>query len=82
MDGNYTLTGTFHNPYANLAAAILNSGVRHHDMEFLESNWADVLRRVCELDLMMYGNRSTELTRGGIKNVGCKTLHANSQGMV
>lgn len=86
MAGNstlkYTLTSTFHDPYANLAAAIINSGVRCHDTEFLESNWADILRRICELDIKMYGERDILTTRGLIKYVKYKTVYANSEGMV
>lgn len=48
---------TYHDPYANLAAAVLESGVRHNDTRFLESDWADLLRDMCSLDDEMYGGR-------------------------
>ena len=46
----------YHNPYANLAAAILDSGKRCNDTAFLESDWADILREMCRLDNIMYNN--------------------------
>lgn len=52
-----------HNPYANLAAAILDSGKRCNDTAFLESDWADILRGICSLDDKMYGNRNIESAR-------------------
>ena len=48
----------YHDPYANLAAAILDSGVRCNDTAFLESDWADILREMCRLDNIMYGNKN------------------------
>ena len=53
----------YHNPYANLAAAILDSGKRCNDTTFLESDWADTLRAICYLDDKMYGNRSIGIVR-------------------
>lgn len=53
----------YHNPYANLAAAILDSGARCNDTTFLESDWADTLRAICSIDDEMYGNRSIESGR-------------------
>ena len=50
----------YHNPYANLAAAILDSGARCNDTAFLESDWADVLRAICYLDDKMYDNMSVQ----------------------
>lgn len=50
----------YHNPYANLAAAILESGVRCDDTAFLESDWADNLREMCILDDEMYGHRNVK----------------------
>lgn len=46
----------YHDGYANLAAAILDSGIRCNDTEFLESDWADTLRYMCTLDDEMYAN--------------------------
>ena len=48
----------YHDPYANLAAAILDSGVRCNDTTFLESDWADILREMCRLDNIMHGNKN------------------------
>ena len=53
----------YHDPYANLAAAILDSGKRCNDTAFLESDWADILRDICSLDDEMYGNRSIKSDR-------------------
>lgn len=47
----------YHNPYANLAAAIIASGERCHDVSFLNSDWCDTLRTMCKLDNEMYGHR-------------------------
>lgn len=48
----------YHDPYANLAAAILDSGKRCNDTAFLESDWADILREMCRLDDIMYNNKN------------------------
>lgn len=63
MSGAASNRTQYHNPYANLAAAILDSGKRCNDTAFLESDWADTLRDICSLDDEMYGNRSIELDR-------------------
>ena len=47
--------GPYHDAYANLAAAIIASGVKCHDTRFLESDWCDTLREICRLDDQMYG---------------------------
>ena len=51
----------YHDPYANLAAAILESGVKCNDTRFLESDWADVLKSICMLDDKMYGGIDTHV---------------------
>ena len=43
----------YHDPYANLASAILVANKR--DEAFMKSEWADELRAMCELDDAMYG---------------------------
>ena len=48
----------YHDPYANLAAAILDSGKRCNDTVFLESDWADILREMCRLDNIIYDNKN------------------------
>lgn len=48
--GNYG----YHDGYANLAAAILESGRVHNDKSFLNSEWAETLRDICRLDDAMY----------------------------
>lgn len=53
----------YHNPYANLAAAILDSGARCNDTAFLESDWADVLRAICYLDDKRYDSMSVQSGR-------------------
>lgn len=55
--------GPYHDAYANLAAAIIASGVKCHDTRFLESDWCDTLREICRLDDQLYGHRSIS-TRG------------------
>lgn len=58
MSGVANSRKQYHDPYANLAAAILDSGVRCNDTTFLESDWADILREMCRLDDKMYGNKN------------------------
>lgn len=48
----------YHDPYANLAAAIIKSGERCNDTRFLNSEWCDVLRSICQLDDELYGRRN------------------------
>ena len=55
----------YHEPLANLAAAILESGVHANDRRFLESEWADTLREICRIDDDLYGGRGLG-TRGVI----------------
>ena len=66
MSGAASNRTQYHNPYANLAAAILDSGKRCNDATFLESDWADTLRALCYLDDKMYGNRGTEAGRARV----------------
>lgn len=63
MSGAASNRTQYHNPYANLAAAILDSGKRCNDTAFLESDWADTLRAICYLDDKMYANRSIQSGR-------------------
>ena len=58
MSGVANSRTQYHDPYANLAAAILDSGKRCNDTAFLESDWADILREICRLDNIMYGNKN------------------------
>ena len=60
MSGVVSSRMQYHNPYANLAAAILDSGARCNDTAFLESDWADVLRAICYLDDKMHDNVSVQ----------------------
>lgn len=53
----------YHEPFANLAAAILESGIAANDKRFLESDWADTLREICRIDDDLYGGRGLG-TRG------------------
>ena len=52
------ITGHYHGAYANLASAIIESGIKSNDRNFLESDWCDTLREICKLDDKMYGARS------------------------
>lgn len=63
--GTKTQNTRYHEPYANLAAAIITSGVKCHDVKFLESDWCDTLQEMCRLDDQMYGNRGLSLTVRG-----------------
>lgn len=63
--GTKTQNTRYHEPYANLAAAIIMSGVKCHDVEFLESDWCDTLKEMCRLDDQTYGNRGLSLTVRG-----------------
>lgn len=58
MSGVLNKRSQYHDPYANLAAAILDSGARCNDTAFLESDWADILREMCRLDNAMYVNKN------------------------
>lgn len=57
----------YHDGYTNLAAAILDSGIRCNDTEFLESDWADTLRYMCTLDDEIYAS-GTVVQIPGINN--------------
>lgn len=63
--GTKTQNTRYHEPYANLAAAIIMSGVKCHDVKFLESDWCDTLQEMCRLDDQMYGNRGLSLAVRG-----------------
>lgn len=64
--GKYN-NGPYHEPYTNLAYAILQQGKMYHDEAFLNSDWADNLREMCRLDDEMYGNRGLG-SRGSISS--------------
>lgn len=66
MSGAASNRTRYHDPYANLAAAILDSGARCNDTTFLESDWADTLRVICSLDDEIYGNRTVQSDRAKI----------------
>lgn len=53
----------YHDPYANLAHAVLSAGIKCNDKSFLESDWCETLREICRLDDEMYGHRNVG-TRG------------------
>ena len=58
MNGSPNSKLPYHDPYAKLAAAILDSGKRCNDTVFLESDWADILREMCRLDNSIYDNKN------------------------
>ena len=58
MNGRPNSKLPYHDPYAKLAAAILDSGKRCNDTVFLESDWADILREMCRLDNIIYDNKN------------------------
>ena len=45
-----TKVSSYKSPWANLAAAIIQSGEREHDVFFLNSDWCDTLKRLCAID--------------------------------
>ena len=49
----------YHGGWANLAAAIITSGLRANDERFLESDWCELLQDMCELDAQMYDHEPT-----------------------
>ena len=70
MNGRPNSKLPYHDPYAKLAAAILDSGKRCNDTVFLESDWADILREMCRLDNIIYDNKNIASldTRLGMKS--------------
>lgn len=72
MNGRQISKLPYHDPYAKLAAAILDSGKRCNDTVFLESDWADILREICRLDNIIYDNKNIAAsldTRLGMNSV-------------
>lgn len=63
MIGAVSKRSRYYNPYANLAAAILESGARCDDTDFLESDWAENLREMCILDDEMHGHRNVKIDK-------------------
>lgn len=63
---------TYHDGYANLAAAIIADGHKHNDQVFLSSDWCELLRWICELDDKLHGHGGiARIPKGsiyGIKN--------------
>ena len=45
-----TKVNSYRSPWANLAAAIIQSGEREHDVVFLEGDWCDTLKLICSMD--------------------------------
>lgn len=54
----------FKSPYANLASAIIRSGIQAHDTRFLESDWCDTLRLICRMDDEMHGGARASMIVG------------------
>lgn len=67
--------GSYHDGYANLATAIIASGVKNHDTRFLESDWCELLKEICNLDDVMYGGRN-------VQACGHSIISANKGGYV
>lgn len=67
--------GPYHGAYANLAAAIIASGVKCHDTTFLKSDWCDTLREICRLDDQMYGGRGISRSGSVILSRDRRTQH-------
>jgi hypothetical protein len=64
----------FHDPWANLAAAIIATGEREHDTYFLDSEWAQDLRDMCSLDDSMYGGRGVDPRGGTMEGLGYASI--------
>ena len=45
-----TNKGIYHDPWANLACAIIRAGEQAHDITFLNSEWCKDLKELCKLD--------------------------------
>lgn len=50
MGAYVTKRNRYRSGYANLASAIIESGINANDKGFLESDWCDTLREICRLD--------------------------------
>lgn len=56
----------YHDGYANLAAAIIADGRKHNDQAFLNSDWCDLLRGLCQLDDELHRHNDTVyIPKGG-----------------
>ena len=49
-------TLAYRDGYANLAAAIIEDGMKHNDEVFLKSDWCDMLRGLCQYDDEMHNS--------------------------
>lgn len=49
----------YHDAYANLAAAIIIDGRKHDDQVFLNSDWCDLLKWLCQLDDELHSRKDT-----------------------
>lgn len=65
--------GSYFSPYANLAAAIIQSGEQHNDELFLHSDWCDTLKLICKLDQELHSGVRAQF------NVGASKAHINKE---
>ena len=57
----------YYDSWASLAAAIIRSGEVCNDQRFLESDWCDTLKYMCQLDDELHPGRtySVNIIKGG-----------------
>lgn len=61
----------YHDGYANLAAAIIESGTNSNDTRFLNSDWCSTLREICALDDVMYGDINININKTSVLKGEC-----------
>lgn len=64
--------GSYYDPYANLAAAIIRSGELQNDKRFLESDWCDTLKELCRLDDELHSGVRAQFNANASKTHMCK----------
>lgn len=64
--------GSYYDPYANLAAAIIRSGELQNDKRFLESDWCDTLKELCRLDDELHSGVRAQFNSSASNTHRCK----------
>ena len=64
--------GSYYDPYANLAAAIIRSGELQNDKRFLESDWCDTLKELCRLDDELHSGVRAQFNSNASNTHMCK----------
>lgn len=55
---------SYHDPYANLAAAIIRAAEQDNDIVFLNSDWCDTLKLLCKLDSELFDKTNKPISIG------------------